>query len=176
VLEITIMTEKSGLFSKWQLDHVSLLDMGTGKECAQSELLVYAVTKCSPASLRYLFPYGKWIASGESTERIAVLSSPPCRYTLSIQTAYGLLSGTSSEIRAILHGRLGQEPCVSQPLLLKHKCDDAKLFSRGSLNVFSLLSVCDIGELRNVELLSDGSGVTCFLAPCMTFEQHFRLT
>jgi hypothetical protein len=107
-----------------------------------------------------LFPFNKWIAAGESTERIAVLPTPPCRYTLSIQTAFGLLSGTSSEIRAILHGRSGQEATMSQPLLLKHKSDDAKLFSRGSLNVFSVLSVCDVGELQNVELLSDGSGVT----------------
>lgn len=77
-----------------------------------------------------------------------------------MQTAYGLLSGTSSEIRAILHGTMGQEKNMSQPLLLKHKCDDAKLFSKGSLNVFSLLSVCDVGDLQSVELLSDGSGVT----------------
>jgi hypothetical protein len=102
--------------------------------------------------------YNKWIPAGESSERIAVIPTPPCRYTLSIQTAYGLLSGTSSEIRAILHGKLGQESHMSQPLLLKHKSDDNKLFSRGSMNVFSLLSVCDVGELQNVELLSDGSG------------------
>jgi hypothetical protein len=70
-----------------------------------------------------------------------------------------LLSGTSSEIRAILHGKLGQQSYMSQPLLLKHNIDQSKLFSRGSLNVFSLLSVCDVGELQNVELLSDGSGV-----------------
>ena len=87
-----------------------------------------------------------------------MLPSPPCRYTLAIQTAFGLLSGTSSEIRAILHGRNGQEATMSQPVLLKHKCDDAKLFSRGSLNVFSVLSVCDVGDLQHVELLSDGSG------------------
>ncbi len=93
-----------------------------------------------------------------------MLPTPPCRYTLSIQTAFGLLSGTSSEIRAILHGRSGQEATMSQPLLLKHKSDDAKLFSRGSLNVFSVLSVCDVGELQNVELLSDGSGVALPLA------------
>ena len=144
---------------------MSLLDMGKGKECAQlhrSHLL-----PCSPQCCRYLFPYNKWISAGESTERIAVLPTPPCRYTLSIQTAYGLLSGTNSEIRAILHGKFGQETCMSQPLLLKHKCDDAKLFARGSLNVFSVLSVCDVGELQNVELLSDGSGLgsgwTCFV-------------
>jgi hypothetical protein len=34
----------------------------------------------------------------------------------------------------------------------------------GSLNVFSVLSVCVVGELQNVELLSDGSGVACPLA------------
>jgi hypothetical protein len=107
-----------------------------------------------------LFSFNKWIAAGDSTERIAVLPTPPCRYTFSVQTAYGLLSGTSSDIRAILHGTTGQEKHMSQPLLLKHKCDDAKLFSRGSLNVFSLLSVCDVGDLQSVELLSDGSGGT----------------
>ena len=55
---------------------------------------------------------------------------------------------------------------MSQPLLLKHKCDDAKLFSKGSLNVFSLLSVCDVGDLQSVELLSDGSGVTLRAVSC----------
>jgi hypothetical protein len=32
VLDISIITEKSGMFAKWQLDHVTLLDMGSGKE------------------------------------------------------------------------------------------------------------------------------------------------
>lgn len=134
--------------------------MGNGKEyAARSILAPHIFPPYLQASFRYLFPYNKWIPAGESTERIAVLPSPPCRYTLAIQTAFGLLSGTSSEIRAILHGRNGQEATMSQPLLLKYKSDDFKLFSRGSLNVFSVLSVCDVGELQHVELLSDGSGV-----------------
>jgi len=48
---------------------------------------------------------------------------------------------------------------MSQPLLLKHKCDDVKLFARGSLNVFSVLAVGDVGDVQSVELLSDGSGM-----------------
>ncbi len=32
VLDISIITEKSGMFAKWQLDHVTLLDMGSGRE------------------------------------------------------------------------------------------------------------------------------------------------
>jgi hypothetical protein len=156
VLNIVVITEKKGLFARWQLDHVTLLDTGNGKECVKAKFS--SLSYCSSPLFRYLFPYNKWIAAGSSTEKIAVLPTPPCRYSLSIQTAFGMFSGSSGEIHAILHGRTGQEICMSQPLLLKHQCDDSKLFSRGSLNVFSLLSICDVGELQSVELLNDGSG------------------
>ena len=106
-----------------------------------------------------MFPYNKWVPAGEDTGRIAVLPTSPCRYTLVIQTAFSLLAGTSSEIRAILHGRADSGASMSQPLLLKHKCDDVKLFARGSLNVFSVLAVGDVGDVQSVELLSDGSGM-----------------
>ena len=43
VLDVTIMTQKSGLFAKWQLDHVTLLDMGNGKECVAGPVLNFFI-------------------------------------------------------------------------------------------------------------------------------------
>lgn len=51
VLDITILTQKSGLFAKWQLDHVTLLDMGCGKECVFFFLFFFFFTRASSTSI-----------------------------------------------------------------------------------------------------------------------------
>jgi len=54
VLDVTIMTQKSGLFAKWQLDHVTLLDMGNGKECVDGPVLNFFIYLHQP--LQVLVP------------------------------------------------------------------------------------------------------------------------